>query len=352
VAIAGLAGGLEALGHSVRTVGGGSPRRMGMPDRLRFNLSLARSGAAVVGSDLVVGFDMDGFALRARDRGPRYVVCLKGIMADELRFESGWPRMRFRLLSRLERRNARTADVVMVTSEYSRKQAIGAYGLAQRRVRVVPEGIDPAWWELPPPGGDAEGSGPGVAGGADAGARPRAGGPIILSVARQYRRKNTIALLRAMPAIRATVGDARLRIVGGGPELGHLVRERRALGLEGTVDILGELPGLEALRAEYRRADLFCLPSLQEGFGIAFLEAMASGLAVVACRSAAVPEIVRHGETGLLVPPADPVALAEAVGLLLGNRQRRAEMGMAGRRRARAYGWEAVASRFLAAAGF
>ena len=330
MAITGLAAGLRALGHSVHQVGP-LPDSAGAIPRIRYNLGLARAAPGELADfDLAVGFDLDGFALRRGDT--RYAVCLKGVMADELRFERGWPRLRFRLLSRLERANARAADVVLVTSEYCRAIVIAAYGLEAARVRIVPEGIDLGQW-----------------GSADTPHRERGSGALVLSVARQYRRKNTIALLRAMPAVLAAVPDARLRVVGGGPELPRLQRERRELGLEGSVTIVGELPGIEAVRAEYRAADVFCLPSLQEGFGIAYLEAMASGLPVVACRTAAVPEVVPDGEAGILVPPRETRALAEALIRLLADPLERRRMGEAGRRRARAYGWEEVARRFVAA---
>jgi glycosyltransferase involved in cell wall biosynthesis len=175
-------------------------------------------------------------------------------------------------------------------------------------------------------------------------------GPVILSVARQYRRKNTSALLRAMPAIRAAVPDARLRIVGGGPELPRLEEERLSLGLEGSVVLMGEVPDMATVRDEYRTADVFCLPSLQEGFGIAFLEAMASGLPIVAYRCGAVPEVVPDGEAGLLAPRDDPEALANALIRLLSEEPLRHRMGEAGRRRASRYSWEEVARHFVAAA--
>lgn len=263
------------------------------------------------------------------------MVCLKGVMADELRFERGWPRLRFRVLSHLEGVNARSADVVMVTSEHSRGVALKALGLDPTRVKNVPEGIDIERWS------DA----------AEAAAETTGSETVILSVAHQYRRKNTIALLRAMPSILEAAPNTRLRIVGGGPELQRLEREHLALGLGGSVVITGALPDADVIE-EYRAADIFCLPSLQEGFGIVFLEAMASGLPIVACRSAAVPEIVPEGEAGLLVPPGDPQALAGALLRLLRDPPRRRRMGEAGRRIAREHSWSRIARLFLAAAGF
>ncbi|MEJ2338431.1 MAG: glycosyltransferase family 4 protein [Gemmatimonadales bacterium] len=351
MAITGLAGGLEALGHSVRRVGR-LPDRTDAFRRILYNLTLARTGASeLADSALIVGFDLDGFALKRRCT--RYIVCLKGVMADELRFERGWPRLRFRLLSRLEGANARSADIVMVTSEYSRGIAIAAYGLDPARVRIVPEGIDLARWSAAAEATDEPAAHrSALDNGSSRPAAPDAAGPVILSVARQYRRKNTSALLRAMPTILAAVPNARLRIVGGGPELRRLRQGRFALGLAGSVVITGELPDADAIRDAYRAADVFCLPSLQEGFGIAFLEAMASGLPIVAYRSAAVPEVVPDGEAGLLVPPDDPRALARALIRLLRDPPLRRRMGEAGRRRARQHDWEEIAQRFLAAAGF
>jgi len=90
------------------------------------------------------------------------------------------------------------------------------------------------------------------------------------------------------------------------------VRLHGALGLGETVALLGDVSS-ERLAEEYVNASAFCLPSVQEGFGIVFLEAMAAELPVVACRIAAIPEVVLDGTTGLLVAPRDPGALAEAL---------------------------------------
>lgn len=278
--------------------------------------------------DLVVSFDLDGCFL---DTGgvPR-VASLKGVMADEARFERGLTGLRFRALSRLERRAARRADRVVVTSEYCREVVRRAYGVPRGRQAVVPEGLDlRAWRELPAP--------------VEASPRP----PTILSVARQYPRKNTAALVRAFARVREARPDARLRVAGGGPELERLRRLVRRLELDGPVRLDGSVSGLDAIREAYASADVFCLPSLQEGFGIVFLEAMAAGLPIVAGDEAAVPEVVRDGTTGLLVDPRDPDAVAGALLRLLEDGGLRRSMGRAGRREVERYDWPRVAERFL-----
>ncbi|MFN2633941.1 MAG: glycosyltransferase, partial [Thermoanaerobaculia bacterium] len=89
----------------------------------------------------------------------------------------------------------------------------------------------------------------------------------------------------------------------------------------------------------------------QEGFGIVFLEAMAASLPIVAARAAAVPELVVDGESGILVPPGDPEALAAALGRLLRDPAERRRLGDRGRRRVASYDAPLVASLFLEAIG-
>ncbi|HEY6099104.1 MAG TPA: glycosyltransferase family 4 protein, partial [Anaeromyxobacter sp.] len=104
-----------------------------------------------------------------------------------------------------------------------------------------------------------------------------------------------------------------------------------------------------ALARLYARAAVFALPTLREAFGLSLVEAMAFGLPVVASRVEAIPEIVSHGETGLLVPPSDPAALARALGEILGDPVRARLLGAAGHARAAdRFGWDLAASRMLA----
>jgi glycosyltransferase involved in cell wall biosynthesis len=105
----------------------------------------------------------------------------------------------------------------------------------------------------------------------------------------------------------------------------------------------------ERLAEEYVNATVFCLPSVQEGFGIVFLEAMAAELPVVACRIAAVPEVVQDGVTGLLVPPRDPAALAGEIERLIADPELARRLGRDGRRRVLGFTPRHVAERFVSA---
>jgi glycosyltransferase involved in cell wall biosynthesis len=117
--------------------------------------------------------------------------------------------------------------------------------------------------------------------------------------------------------------------------------------IDHAVDLRGAVPSDGDVRSAFLDADVFCLPSLQEGFGIAFVEAMAAGLPIVAVRAGAVPEVVEDGVTGLLVPPSDPSAVAGAIIRLLDDREARFRMGEEGTRRAERFDLQRVADQFL-----
>ncbi|HSM07998.1 MAG TPA: glycosyltransferase family 4 protein [Gemmatimonadota bacterium] len=334
VAIAGLQRGLERLGHHVDVL---RPRQ-GMPfldlTRIVYNLSLARRIERVAGCyDLAVGFDIDGWALPV-DPGARFVVALKGVAAEEGRFETGLNRIRFAVYSHLEGRNARSAERVFVTSRYAARAAVDAYGLDPRSVRIAPEAIDEDVLRRAAVAGDEE-------------PVPTDRAPVILSVARQYRRKDTPTLLRAFAQVLDEFPAARLRIVGDGPRLPAARWLAGRLGLANTVTFTGALASTAELDREYRRARVFCLPSRQEGFGIVYLEAMAYGLPIAAAEAGAVPEVAPPNRTSLLVPPGDAGALAAALVRLLGERELAARLGSAGPARAREFDWTSTAQAFL-----
>jgi glycosyltransferase involved in cell wall biosynthesis len=158
----------------------------------------------------------------------------------------------------------------------------------------------------------------------------RPGAPVeLLSVGRLRAPKDFTTLVRAVAAL--APGSVRLRIAGDGPDRAAVADEVARLGLDGAVELLGARDDVADLLAG---ADAFVLSTDSEGLPMSVLEAMAAGLPVVASAVGGVPELVRDGETGALVPPRDPKALAAAIAGLAADAGLRARLGDAARRRA------------------
>jgi glycosyltransferase involved in cell wall biosynthesis len=210
----------------------------------------------------------------------------------------------------------RGATTIFSMSAFAARSLVLDYGVDPDRVRVV-------------------GAGPNVAPVAPVPAVPRE--PAILFVGRSFAPKGGPDLVEAFRRLRRHHPHAALWIVS---------QEAPAALPAGAV-FHGPL-GPDALAALFARASVFALPTLREAFGLVFLEAMAFGLPVVASAVEAVPEIVVQGETGLLVPPRDPAALAEACAALLADPARARRLGEAGRARvAERFGWDRAAARIL-----
>ena len=184
--------------------------------------------------------------------------------------------------------------------------------MSPRTVRVLRNGIDLTRFDPP---------------------TERREGPVVV-VARLSPEKDIDTLLQAASLAVREDASFRLEIAGDGPCMADLQRTTADLGLHDCVRFLGQVREVPALLA---RAGLFVLPSLTEGVSLTLLEAMASGLAVVATRVGGNPEVVADGETGLLVPPRDPRALAAALLRLRRDDCERRRMEMAGRRRVERY---------------
>lgn len=167
-------------------------------------------------------------------------------------------------------------------------------------------------------------------------AMPNAG-PEVLFVGRFERRKGIDVLFEAIPAVLERLPQARFRLVGDaslpGPD-GRSWQEAffataPGAACAGRVQVDGMLDEL-ALQSAYAAADLFVAPSRFESFGLVFVEAMRAGKPVIGCNAGGMPEVIEHGVNGLLVPPGDAAALAEAIVALLSDAQRRQCMGQAG----------------------
>jgi glycosyltransferase involved in cell wall biosynthesis len=273
-----------------------------------------------------VGIDADGYATAGQRNSPPHVACIKGVLGDAVRFETGVTRASLALHARLEARHARRAGLVITPSVYCARRLAELYVV--KSAAVVPELIDlEAWRNLLQ---------------SDAVA-PDPQKFSVFSVCRFYPRKRLDVLLRAAALLRERIPKFEVRIAGNGPESNRLHQICSELDLERVVRWLGDV-SMRELAAEYGRADIFCLPSVQEGFGIVFLEAMAAGKPIVAARAAAVPEVVRNG---LLVEPENAEALADAILRLYRDPDLRVSLGEAGRRDVEQFAMLRVAKRFL-----
>jgi alpha-maltose-1-phosphate synthase len=171
----------------------------------------------------------------------------------------------------------------------------------------------------------------------------RRGPPTILFVGAQFERKGGPSLLAAFKLVRDRVPDARLIVVG--PD--------QPIGQHPGVECLGYLrkdvlADSAQLVGAYARADVFCLPTLFEPFGIVFLEAMFFGLPCVGTKVGAVPEMIENGVSGFTVSPGVVPELADRLTALLLNREQASRMGAAGHHRATAYfTWPATVGRML-----
>jgi glycosyltransferase involved in cell wall biosynthesis len=157
---------------------------------------------------------------------------------------------------------------------------------------------------------------------------------VIGSTARLHAEHDHATLVQAFARLAVRWPDARLLLVGRGREEARLRTLGEALGIVSSIRFVGEQADIAPWLAQM---DLYAHASLTAGISNSILEAMATGLPVVATAVGGTPEVVADGETGLLVPPGDPVGLAEALETLLANPTMAQTFGQAGRARIEAH---------------
>ena len=158
---------------------------------------------------------------------------------------------------------------------------------------------------------------------------------IVINVAHLAGHKGQQYLVRAIPLVLGKIPDVRFFIIGGGKLMDELKTLAASLGLKKELIFTGFRKNVGAF---YQIADLFVMSSVQEGLGTAVLDALVLGKPVVATRAGGIPEIIRDGETGRLVAPGDPAALAEGIVEMLNHTERAKRMAV--------YGQEMVRKKF------
>lgn len=215
----------------------------------------------------------------------------------------------------LERFVTRRATLVLCITAALARFNRDVVGLPASKLRVVHYGLD-----APP-----------EAWGPVGGPELPTGTPVLLAVCRLVPQKGVDVAIEALARVREGHPDAHLVVLGEGPLRPELSGLAAQLGIADAVSFPGRVGDVAWW---LRRASVVVHPARWEGFGLALLEAMLCARPIVASAVSSVPEIVADGETGLLVPPDDPVALADAVTSLLDDPTRAAALGEAGRARA------------------
>lgn len=201
----------------------------------------------------------------------------------------------------------------------SKHLAERARRLGAKRVAVIPNGIDLKKFSISVP------------------RDPRK----IVCVGRLYAVKGQQYLVEAMPEVLKKFPDAKLHLVGDGPDRERLAFSVERLGLKDQVVFRGNLPH-EEIPKEVASAAVFVGPSLREGQGIAFVEAQALGTPVIGTSVGGIPEVIEDNITGVLVPPQNSKALAGAIIKLLGDPAYAKKLADEGKKRVTRYDWDVV----------
>jgi glycosyltransferase involved in cell wall biosynthesis len=282
-------------------------------------------GAAAV----IDGLALPGLAGRLPRESRR--LRLVALVHHPLFLETGLGEAEARTLRRLEQGCLALVRRVLCTSPHT-VAVLAEMGVAKDRIGVVVPGTDRVPDPVP----------------AEAGEGDRKGPTRLLTVATLTARKGHLVLIEALASLAGL--DWHLTCAGSttrDPAVASAVRAAIARhGLENRVDLVGEMPP-GTLGSLYRSADVFVLPSFYEGYGMALAEALAHGLPVVSTDAGAIPSTVPGG-AGILVPPGDARALADALHRLLAGKEEMARLREGARRAARDLpDWSRQASRFL-----
>jgi glycosyltransferase involved in cell wall biosynthesis len=212
----------------------------------------------------------------------------------------------------LEQQAIRSLPLVLTNTDYVTRSLIANYGTAAHRTHTVYYGLDaPPATSAPP-------------------AERLTGTPSVLFAGSNFQRKGLPVLIKAMAIVVASHAQALLHVVGKDAKQAAMETLVAQYALGNNVRFYGGMENSQ-LQLLYPRADLFAMPSLVEGFGLVFLEAMAAGTPVIGGLCGGTPELIKDGENGFVVPPANPELLARRIIALTTDANLRRKFADAGR---------------------
>ena len=286
---------------------------------------------AIASSDGVIGFDTSSWILakRARKLGKPFILDRTAIHRSTralIASRSGLDATASSspggdVQDALEAEEMTLASKIVVASYFSGR-SVSEAGIGAEKITVIPYGVDWNWFA------DGEGE------------HEHAGKLIFLFVGLMKEEKGIAVLLAAWKQLDAK--DAELWLVGSGDA--SVIQS--AQGVPG-VKVLGKLAPAE-LRQAYQGASVFVFPTYYDGFGMVLLEAMSSGLPIIATPNCAAPELIHDREAGLICSAGDPAALCAAMADACARRSEWMKMGIAAREIAKSYPWETYGTRWAA----
>ena len=227
----------------------------------------------------------------------------------------------------------RKANYVIAVSQAA-AQFCHSLGLPEERIAIVPNGVDLSCFNRKVDGSLI---------------RKQLGlgtSPLVVTALRLIKRKNPAQLISAFAKVLEVVPDAKLVIAGSGPEKDKLIRQVRRLDITNSVFLPGVLLK-EQIAQLMAIANVFVLPSRTEAFGLAALEAAATGVPVICSDSGGIPEVFQNGFDSLLYPPGNNNAMAESMICLLQDKELAKKLGGNAIKTAGRFTWEIAAERML-----
>jgi glycosyltransferase involved in cell wall biosynthesis len=332
--------------EGVKFVPGFSTDALYPVDNWFFNRTL-KGAVEAIKADVYEAHNVSGYGflkgLRNRGINKPFIQTVHGVLADEYvqsvkgiskSFREKLANLIMWRLSKIEEEACKNATLIVTISKYSSRKTVEFYAVDKAKIRIVPNGVDIQRFK---PSKDCE-------------TIKRQMGLdnkfCVLFVGRLIPRKGLPFLIKAAEHIVKEYAHTMFLIVGNGPLKNNLIADLEKISLSKNFIFLGDVKE-SALPAIYNCADIFVLPSVQEGQGIVLLEAQATAKPVVAFDVGGVSEAVLDKKTGLLVKP-DSLQLAKAILKLLSSYSLREKMGSRGREFVSAnFSWDICAQRML-----